>query len=72
VEATPVGELLGRIDGDPYRVASDMRVSDVRITQLLAIAFASVVTAMVARWPAGLRVLLLAVALARGYAGRFT
>ena len=37
LETTPVGELLDRIDGDVYQVASELRGSGVRIAQSLAV-----------------------------------
>ena len=37
LETTPVGELLDRIDGDVYQVASELRGSGVRIAQGLAV-----------------------------------
>ncbi|HZM82361.1 MAG TPA: ABC transporter ATP-binding protein/permease [Candidatus Limnocylindrales bacterium] len=54
LESTPVGELLDRIDGDVYQVASELRNSGVRLSQSMAAAVLSVVTAFVVWWPAGL------------------
>src|SRR5690349_21893353 len=53
LETTPVGELLDRIDGDVYQVASEMRNSGVRILLASSVAVLSVVTALFAWWPAG-------------------
>jgi ABC-type multidrug transport system fused ATPase/permease subunit len=69
LETTPVGELLDRIDGDVYQVASELRGSGVRIVQSLAMGVLSVVTALVIWWPAGLAMLLLAALLAVGLSG---
>jgi ATP-binding cassette subfamily B protein len=66
LETTPVGELLDRIDGDVYQVASELRGSGVRIAQSLAVAVLSVVTALVVWWPAGVGMLVLAVLLVAG------
>jgi ATP-binding cassette subfamily B protein len=60
LEATPVGELLDRIDGDVYQVGSDLRGVGVRLAQSLAIGVASIGTALVVWWPAGVGMLLLA------------
>ncbi len=54
LESTPVGELLDRIDGDVYQVASELRNSGVRLTQSAAAAVLSVAAAFVVWWPAGL------------------
>ena len=43
LETTPVGELLDRIDGDVYQVASELRGSGVRIAQSLAFGVLSIV-----------------------------
>ena len=40
LETTPVGELLDRIDGDVYQVASELRSSGIRIAQSVAIGVA--------------------------------
>jgi ATP-binding cassette subfamily B protein len=66
LETTPVGELLDRIDGDVYQVASEMRGSGVRITQSLAVGVLSIITALVVWWPAGVGMLALALLLAGG------
>ena len=60
LETTPVGELLDRIDGDVYQVASELRGSGVRIAQYLALGVLSMVTALVVWWPAGAGMALLA------------
>jgi ABC-type multidrug transport system fused ATPase/permease subunit len=69
LETTPVGELLDRIDGDVYQVASELRGSGVRIAQYTALGVLSIVTALAVWWPAGVGMALLAgvlaVALAR-------
>jgi ABC-type multidrug transport system fused ATPase/permease subunit len=54
LEGTPVGELLDRIDGDVYQVASELRNSGVRLSQSTASAALSIVAAFVVWWPAGL------------------
>jgi ABC-type multidrug transport system fused ATPase/permease subunit len=69
LETTPVGELLDRIDGDVYQVASEMRGSGVRIVQSAAIGVISIVTALLVWWPAGLGMLVLAIGLAMGLSG---
>jgi ATP-binding cassette, subfamily B, bacterial len=69
LETTPVGELLDRIDGDVYQVASEVRGSGVRIIQSMAMAVMSVVAALVLWWPAGVAMLVLAVLLAAGLSG---
>ena len=66
LETTPVGELLDRIDGDVYQVASELRGSGVRIAQSLGVGLLSMVTALVVWWPAGVAMLLLTVVLAVG------
>ncbi len=53
LEGTPVGELLDRIDGDIYQVASEMRNTGLRIFQSLTVAVLSIVTAFFVWWPAG-------------------
>jgi ABC-type multidrug transport system fused ATPase/permease subunit len=57
LEGTPVGELLDRIDGDIYQVASELRNSGLRIFQYLAVAILSVITALFVWWPAGVGML---------------
>src|SRR4051812_16738047 len=64
LDTTPVGEMLDRIDGDVYQVASELRGSGVRIAQSLAIAVLSMATAMVVWWPAGVGMLVLSLVLA--------
>ena len=54
LEATPVGELLDRIDGDVYQVGAEVRGSGLRIFQSLAVATLSVVIGLFVWWPAGL------------------
>jgi len=66
LETTPVGELLDRIDGDVYQVASEMRGPGVRIAKSLAVAVLSIVTALFVWWPAAVGMLVLALALAAG------
>jgi ATP-binding cassette subfamily B protein len=58
LEGTPVGELLDRMDGDVNQVAAELRGSGVRIAQAGAAGVASIVTAFVVWWPAGLGMLL--------------
>src|SRR3954469_13123630 len=53
LEKTPVGELLDRIDGDVYQVASEFRQSGVRIGQSSCAAVLSTLTAFLVWWPAG-------------------
>jgi ABC-type multidrug transport system fused ATPase/permease subunit len=53
LEKTPVGELLDRIDGDVYQVASEFRQSGVRIGQSACAAVLSTLTAFLVWWPAG-------------------
>ena len=69
LETTPVGELLDRIDGDVYQVASELRGSGVRIAQSVAVGVLSVATATVVWWPAGVAMLVLAVLLAARLSG---
>ncbi|MER5704292.1 ABC transporter ATP-binding protein [Micromonospora sp. NPDC002296] len=59
LEGTPVGELLDRIDGDVYQVASEVRGHGVRIAQLSATGLLSTVVALVVWWPAGVSMLTL-------------
>jgi ABC-type multidrug transport system fused ATPase/permease subunit len=63
LETTPVGELLDRIDGDVYQVASELRGTGVRLAQSVAIGVLSVLTAVYVWWPAGLTMLALLVLL---------
>jgi ABC-type multidrug transport system fused ATPase/permease subunit len=69
LETTPVGELLDRIDGDVYQVASEMRGPGVRIAQSVAAAALSIVTALVVWWPAAVGMLVLATVLTVGLSG---
>ncbi|NBE81934.1 ABC transporter ATP-binding protein [Micromonospora rubida] len=64
LEGTPVGELLDRIDGDVYQVASEVRGHGVRIAQLSATGLLSTVVALVVWWPAGVSMLALTALLA--------
>jgi ATP-binding cassette subfamily B protein len=66
LEGTPVGELLDRIDGDVYQVASELRGSGIRIAQGLAVGVLSVGIAALIWWPAGSAMLVLAALLAIG------
>ncbi|NYT93819.1 ABC transporter ATP-binding protein [Salinispora sp. H7-4] len=66
LEATPVGELLDRIDGDVYDVAAGIRSQGIRIAQMLTAGLLSAVVALGVWWPAGLTMLLLAGGLAVG------
>jgi ABC-type multidrug transport system fused ATPase/permease subunit len=59
LETTPVGELLDRIDGDVYQVASELRGSGVRIAQSLAFGVLSIATTMYVWWPAGVGMVVL-------------
>src|SRR5215831_13993623 len=63
LEETPVGELLDRIDGDVYQVSSEMRGSGIRIAESVAVAAASMITALFLWWPAGVGMLVLTVLL---------
>ncbi|MDG4779726.1 ABC transporter ATP-binding protein [Micromonospora sp. WMMD961] len=64
LETTPVGELLDRIDGDVYQVASAIRNQGTRLAQGLCVGLLSMVVALVVWWPAGVAMLLLTVVLA--------
>ncbi|MET8349447.1 MULTISPECIES: ABC transporter ATP-binding protein/permease [unclassified Micromonospora] len=66
LETTPVGELLDRIDGDVYQVASAVRNQGTRLAQGLCVGLLSMVVALAVWWPAGIAMLLLTVALAVG------
>ncbi|MBB5873445.1 ABC-type multidrug transport system fused ATPase/permease subunit [Allocatelliglobosispora scoriae] len=63
LDTTPVGELLDRIDGDVYQVASSVRSQGVRIAQSIAIGVLSTVIAVGVWWPAGLVMLAISVLL---------
>jgi ABC-type multidrug transport system fused ATPase/permease subunit len=63
LEKTPVGELLDRIDGDVYQVATEIRHSGVRIGQSLCAAVLSTLTAFLVWWPAGVVMAVLGVLL---------
>ena len=69
LETTPVGELLDRIDGDVYQVASELRGSGVRIAQSLAMGLLSIAIALAVWWPAGVGMLVLVVLLGGGLSG---
>ncbi|SCF29982.1 ATP-binding cassette domain-containing protein [Micromonospora chokoriensis] len=64
LETTPVGELLDRIDGDVYQVASAIRNQGTRLAQGLCVGLLSMIVALVVWWPAGVAMLLLTVVLA--------
>src|SRR5258705_5339293 len=66
LEATPVGELLDRIDGDVAQGAAELRGRGVRITQDLTLGVLSIATATVVWWPAGVGMVVLAALLAVG------
>lgn len=66
LETTPVGELLDRIDGDVYQVASAVRNQGSRLAQGLCVGLLSMVVALVVWWPAGIAMLLLTVVLGVG------
>ncbi|MEU7610720.1 ABC transporter ATP-binding protein [Micromonospora sp. NPDC049204] len=66
LETTPVGELLDRIDGDVYQVASAIRNQGTRLAQGLCVGLLSMVVALAVWWPAGVAMLLLTVLLAAG------
>ncbi|MEU0550272.1 ABC transporter ATP-binding protein/permease [Micromonospora sp. NPDC005979] len=66
LEATPVGELLDRIDGDVYQVASAVRNQGSRLAQGLCVGLLSMVVALAVWWPAGIAMLLLTVVLGVG------
>ncbi|MTK01884.1 ABC transporter ATP-binding protein [Micromonospora sp. CP22] len=64
LETTPVGEMLDRIDGDVYDVASGVRGPGVRLAQAVAVGLLSTLVALTVWWPAGVGMLLLCVSLA--------
>ncbi|WP_426512011.1 ATP-binding cassette domain-containing protein [Dactylosporangium sp. McL0621] len=66
LETTPVGELLDRIDNDVYQVASEMRNAGVRIAQSACYTVLSVATTLFVWWPAGIAMIVIAVALTLG------
>ncbi|KAB1923580.1 ABC transporter ATP-binding protein [Micromonospora noduli] len=66
LETTPVGELLDRIDGDVYQVASAIRNQGTRLAQGLCVGLLSMVVALFVWWPAGIAMVLLTVVLAVG------
>jgi ABC-type multidrug transport system fused ATPase/permease subunit len=61
LDSTPVGELLDRIDGDVYQVASEVRNSGVRIAQMSSVGLLSALIAVLVWWPAGVLMLALTV-----------
>ncbi|MEU2611544.1 ABC transporter ATP-binding protein [Micromonospora sp. NPDC007271] len=63
LEATPVGELLDRIDNDVYQVAAEMRNTGVRLVQGLAVCLLATVSALFVWWPAGVGMIVLTVLL---------
>jgi ATP-binding cassette, subfamily B, bacterial len=69
LETTPVGELLDRIDGDVYQVASELRGSGVRIAQSAMLGALSIGTAVLVWWPAGVGMLVLGGLLVVGLSG---
>jgi ATP-binding cassette, subfamily B, bacterial len=69
LDGTPVGELLDRIDGDVYQVASELRGSGLRMAQSLSVAILSIVIALWVWWPAGVGMLVLIVLLGAGLVG---
>ncbi|MCG5444942.1 ABC transporter ATP-binding protein/permease [Micromonospora sp. NIE79] len=66
LETTPVGELLDRIDGDVYQVASAIRNQGTRLAQGLCVGLLSMVVALFVWWPAGIAMVLFTVLLAVG------
>jgi ATP-binding cassette subfamily B protein len=75
LEATPVGELLDRIDSDVYQVASSVRSQGVRIAQSVAVGGLSAGIALVVWWPAGVIMFVVSALLVwrlRGPAQRIT
>ncbi|HEY1487459.1 MAG TPA: ABC transporter ATP-binding protein [Micromonosporaceae bacterium] len=63
LDATPVGELLDRIDGDVYQVASEVRGSGVRIAQSTMVGALAAIIAVAVWWPAGILMVAIAVLL---------
>lgn len=70
LEATPVGELLDRIDQDVYQVASELRGPGVRIAHSMTLSAAAVITAFVVWWPAALGMVVALILLALSLRGR--
>ncbi|WP_433219435.1 ATP-binding cassette domain-containing protein [Dactylosporangium sp. CS-047395] len=66
LETTPVGELLDRIDNDVYQVAAELRNAGVRIAQSACYTVLSIATALFVWWPAGIAMIVIAVALYLG------
>src|SRR4051812_15023595 len=69
LDATPVGELLDRIDNDVYQVAAELRGSGLRIAYSLAVAILSIFIALAVWWPAGIGMLVITVVLAVSLSG---
>jgi ATP-binding cassette subfamily B protein len=69
LEATPVGELLDRIDNDVYQVASEIRGSGLRIAYSLTVGLLSIIIAFWIWWPAAVGMLLVTVLLALALSG---
>jgi ATP-binding cassette subfamily B protein len=69
LESTPVGELLDRIDGDVYQVASELRGSGLRIAQSLTMGALSILIALLVWWPAGVGMLVVTVVLTSALTG---
>ncbi len=63
LEVTPVGELLDRIDGDVYQVASTLRGQGVRLAQATALGALSLIVSTFVWWPAGLAMMLVSAGL---------
>ncbi|PWR12094.1 ABC transporter [Micromonospora sicca] len=59
LEATPVGELLDRIDNDVYQVAAEMRNTGVRLVQGLAVCLLATASALIVWRPAGVGMVVL-------------
>ncbi|HET9519154.1 MAG TPA: ABC transporter transmembrane domain-containing protein, partial [Actinoplanes sp.] len=70
LETTPVGELLDRIDGDVYQVASELRGAGIRIVQAVTVGLLSIVIAVGVWTPAGLVMVVLSGVLIVGLRGR--
>ncbi len=66
LDETPVGELLDRIDGDVYQVASELRGPGLYILQSLSTAIWSVAAVSVVWWPASVAMLCLVAVLVIG------
>ncbi|GAA3287859.1 ABC transporter ATP-binding protein/permease [Dactylosporangium vinaceum] len=66
LETTPVGELLDRIDSDVLQVSSELRNAGVRLLQSACYTVLSVATTLFVWWPAGVAMIVIAVALTLG------